>query len=414
MKTLLPWLGGAGVVILTGIGLLIWIVSGNTSNTASSTEDVGSGFVSAPTQTIGSGSSNNSSGEPNGLQTITQGSSASKVFKIADGPVAGATFVQTLNPTTTLARFALQGNGHVQDQPIDVAGSLPRAVSNTTIPGIAKVLWGAKGSVAYLQYIDGSTIKTLSLKFPATTTRVTTQTTQIQFLPDNITTLSPSPDGTRVAYLLSSTDGSVGYSAKYDGSEAKKLFSLPMSQLLLSWPAAAALLLQTKSAAFVPGMLFSVNSSTGSVVPVLSASGLTATANAASSYVVYQTSTPGGTTRLSYVHDNAKNADAALSFDPIPEKCAWSFVSAAVMYCAVPDQYTDASYLDLWHQGAASVADAIMRFDVSDNISDTIATPGVDGGVASDIAEIAVSPDEKYLLFIKKGDRSLWGVRLTR
>jgi hypothetical protein len=84
------------------------------------------------------------------------------------------------------------------------------------------------------------------------------------------------------------------------------------------------------------------------------------------------------------------------------------------MYCAAPLQYVPPAYLDLWHQGAASVADALFSFDVSTGKSEILAAPGgAEGGVESDIAELAVSPDDHYLLFVTRGDRSLWGVRLS-
>ena len=51
-----------------------------------------------------------------------------KVFKIADGPIAGASFTQTSNPTTTLARYVRADNGHVLDLPLGVSGAVARAV----------------------------------------------------------------------------------------------------------------------------------------------------------------------------------------------------------------------------------------------------------------------------------------------
>jgi hypothetical protein len=59
------------------------------------------------------------------------------------------------------------------------------------------------------------------------------------------------------------------------------------------------------------------------------------------------------------------------------------------------------------------MADTLFSFDVTTGQSSIIASPGgSDGGVAADITELSVSPDDHYLLFLKKGDRSLWGVRL--
>ena len=108
-----------------------------------------------------------------------------------------------------------------------------------------------------------------------------------------------------------------------------------------------------------------------------------------------------------------RGTDVALSFDPIPEKCVWGSLATSTLYCAAPLQRV-ANYLDQWHLGTVSVDDSVVSFTPANNTeTNVLAVPGSsDGGVSSDILQLAVSPDEKYLLFVKKGDRSLWGVRL--
>ena len=124
-----------------------------------------------------------------------------KIFKIADGPIAGATFIQTQNPTTTLARYAMADNGHVFDLGIDMPGAVARAVSNTTIPGLVAAQWGVHGSAALLQYLDGQVTKTVYMGLPTTTpTANSRQAIHIQFLPDNINNFSVSPDGKNIVY----------------------------------------------------------------------------------------------------------------------------------------------------------------------------------------------------------------------
>lgn len=400
------------MVVLLIVGLLVWflllaprqtLVSVDQGSTSLGTSNTQSSGVS---QTLPTDTTN---------QTTPIGNiSTQRVFKIADGPVTGATFTQTFNPTTTLARYVLQENGHVMDQPIDIPGSLSRAVSNTTIPGTASVVWGGRGSVAYMQYFDGGVVKTVSLKFPdaATSSRSVTKPVEIQFLPDNVVSLAVSPSGAQVAYLLANGSTGDGYVANIDGGNAKKLFSIGFSQLLLSWPSANTLLLITKSAAGTPGMAFSADVKTGNILPLIYAEGLSAVADALFKNVLYRAESGG--TPASYLHSMQNNTDIPLSFSPIPEKCAWGNLATTTVYCGSPIKYTDASYLDQWHLGAASAADAIISFVPSLNAkTNAVAVPGsADGGVQSDILEMAVSPDDKYLLFITKGDRSLWGVRL--
>jgi len=256
MRVSIFWIIGIAVGIIA-IGLDAWffLFRPPTSSNVTVSQSPG-GLGSATAQTTGT-SGPASTGGTNQTPSIAGGNSSLRVFKIADGPVSGATFTQTFNPTTTLARYVLQENGHVMDQPIDIPGSLARAVSNTTIPGTQEVVWGKGGSVAYMQYLDGTAIKTVSLIFPAaTSTRSVTRPVQIQFLPDNASAVAVSPAGDQVAYLLPSASGSDGYVSNIDGGNAKKLFSIGFSELLLSWPSQSALLLATKSAAGVSGMRF--------------------------------------------------------------------------------------------------------------------------------------------------------------
>jgi len=413
IQTIFYW--GIGVVVVLAIagGAWVFMTSPTPTNVPLSAQNSGFGAGDSRTVVVTQGGENVSATVP--LTTT----SSQKIFKIIDGPVTTATLVQTPHPTTTLARYVLQENGHVLDIVLDNAGTVAKAVSNTTIPGTARGLWTEKGGGVLLQYLEDSITKSVYIGFPLAaptagsgqaTTSTKQQPSRIQFLPNNITDLGISPDGKQVAYLLKTAVGSDGYTAKIDGSASKKLFSTPLAELLVSWPAPQTLLLQTKSAAGVSGAAFSVNAASGAVVPLVYASGLTAIADSTFARIVYQKITSEA---ASFVHDVKTNKDRPLSFNPIPEKCILSKVQASVMYCAAPLSYVAPDYLDQWHQGIASAPDAIFSFDLNTGRSSILAAPGGgDGGVSSDIAEFAVSPDDRYLVFIKKGDRSLWGVRL--
>lgn len=409
----LTWVAGVAIFFVVG-GFLVWFLLFSSPAAPTPTTSTTGGLGTASTQTVGT-SAGNSSGAANGTNVITQSASPQTIFKIADGPVTGAAFVQTFSPTTTLARYVLQENGHVLDQPIDVPGSLPRPVSNTTIPGTKRALWAQDGSMLLLQYQEGAAVKTVSLTFPVGPKTVT-KPVQIQFLPDNVHDVALSPDSKQFTYLLRSASGVDGYIANADGSNAKKIFSFGMSQVLLSWPSANTLLLSSKRASGVPGIIFSVNTKTGGIVPLIYALGVTASANLPFTHILYQVDVPGKDAPTTYARATAKGGDIQLSFNPIPEKCVWSATRASVVYCATPRSYYNTSYLDRWHQGIATLSDSITTFAL-DQLPNTsqIVTPGTsDGGVASDIEEMAVSPDDHYLLFVKKGDRSLWAVRLAQ
>ena len=402
---------GAGVAVFAVLIALAWFFArpAGTNTGATSLPTFGLGApVSTPVQ---SGTSANGAGGSN--LSLAETGAQTKIFKVADGPVTAATIIETGLPTTTLARFVMADNGHVYDLPLGVPGAALRIISNTTIPGIARALWAPGGRAALMQYEDRGAVKTLSMTFPAATS--TPLPSKIQFLPDGIASVALSPDGASAAYLLATASGSTGYISAANGANSKVLFSSPFSQLLISWPAQGTLLAQTPAAAGVPGGLFSINAKTGAVSSLLFAPGLTAIADSGFLHIVYQTLPPGSNLRFSFLHNTKTGGESPLSFDPLPEQCVWSGDNNALMYCAVPLQYVPQNYLDLWHQGLSNTPENIISFNVSTGASAIVAVPGSkDGGAAAEISSIALSQSGNYLLYITKGDRSLWAVRLTQ
>ena len=404
------WIASISVLVLFVAAFVAWFFFfHSTANVSTGTPSTGFGTG------VDTNNTTPASTDTNGTQAInTTTTAAQKIFKIIDGPIVGATLLQTLRPTTTIARYIRQDDGHVFDLPIGIAGAVPRVVSNITIPGGQRAIWLEEGNAALMQYVDDSNIvKTVYLGFPVATTSTAQQTTRIQFLPDNIIDIAASPDGKSLVYLIKIAGGSDGYVARSDGANSKKLFSLPLSQLLITWPSQSTMLVQTKSAAGVQGMAFSINAATGAATQLVTAAGLTASANKAFSFIVYQTS--NGTTKpLSYAYNVKSGLNNGLSFSPVPEKCIWSNATTTTLYCASPLQITPTNYVDLWHQGVSTFADTINIFNLNTNTSKIFAVPGSeDGGVKSDILEMTLSPDERYLSFMTKGDRSLWGVLLS-
>lgn len=336
-----------------------------------------------------------------------------KIFKIHDGPVAGATLIHTTNPTSTIVRYVLANNGHVVELPLGTTGGkLPKTISNTTIPGIEQVAWGKQGRGAILQFTDVGALKSLHMALPDPTA-TSSAPVRIQFLPVGISALSVSPDGASVAYLLQTNAGVDGYVAAINGADPKKLFSLPLSHILLSWPSPATIMAQSPAAYGVPGVVFSIDTKTGAVAPLLYAAGISATANLSFSRVVYQV--PSEETRITYVRNTTTGLSKPLSFDPLPEQCIWGSTKSETLYCAAPTDYTPPNYADLLHLGYSLNQSGIYYFDTNSGKTSVVATPGgAEGGIAGDMVEMAISSDDTYLVYIRRGDRSLWGVRLNQ
>jgi|GEM_PF-1129120 len=349
------------------------------------------------------------------------GATTQPIFKIADGPIAGAELVNYGIPTTTYSRYITSENGHVYEQALDAPGSFPRKLSNTTIPGVSRAIWTDGGNGVIMQYLQSGAIKTVHILF-ATTSTATSEVVIItpaivHFLPDGITGVAASPSGKNIAYMLHSGSGSDVYIAPADGN-AKKLFSLPLSELDISWPATTTVFLYTKSAGGIQGIGFSADTKTGSVVPILYGVGLTATANIFLSNILYRTDTGHGATLYSEKVSSGQSfmiRPVTSLASPLPETCVWNSVHPLQAFCIAPVLSAPDNYLELWHRGEFGVASALVSVDTANNSSSLVATPGSrDGGEPSDACSLAISPDAHYLSFISKSSQKLWGVRLAQ
>lgn len=414
MNRLYVYTGGAVVLVAIVFGVMYIFRPTSSVSPVQNTPDFGQG-----SDVGGSSGGSTATNQPQTPVVVEQGaaSSGNKVYQLLEGPVAGAVVLQMGRPTTTVARFVMADSGRVFDLPLDVPGAVPRVVSNTTVPGIARVVWtagdsapGVRGDGALMQYVDQDTIKTVHVAFPpATTTLSTTGAVKLKFLPDGVQSIAASPDGKSITYLLKAGSGSDGYTAKPDGTSSRKAFALPLMQMLVSWPSQATIMAQSPSAAGVPGVVYSINAQTGTTEPIIYAEGLSASANTAFSKVVYQSASAGA--RSTYVRDVRTGLNTGLSFDPMPERCVWN--TATIIYCASPLTFVPANYLDLWHAGVSTAQDSLFAYDVASGATKIMAAPGSnDGGEAADIAEFSVARDGSYAIYIRKGDRSLWGVRL--
>jgi hypothetical protein len=342
------------------------------------------------------------------------------IFKIAEGPILSATLVQTLNPTTTIARYITAEDGHVLEVSLDSAGAAPHIASNTTIPGLERALWTADGRAVIAQYLDQGHIKSALLNLPVPqATATTTAPASIRFLPDDVGDVASSPDGTRLAYLLRNGTGADGYTMNLDGSNTKKLFSLPLHEILLSWPASTTLFAVEKTASGAPTLAFSINTKTGATDPLLYGLGLTASANPLFSSVLYRSD--DGSSIALFAETPSSGATSPLPLaDPalshlLPESCVWSTVPTLRAFCTAPVGAAGVGFLDLWHRGEVSAPSSIVSVNPASSTVLPVATPGSsDGGEASDVIDLSVSPDGHYLSFISKNTGSLWGVRLSQ
>lgn len=399
-------------LVVGGVMFFLWQYLGNTTNIISTQENTQGEVFGVPATNIidQDNTQNNKDG------VALRDTSTVQIVSISDQPIAGATIIQTTQPISTVARYMQQENGHIYDLPLDITAGTPRPVSNITMPGVQKTFWVQGGRGVLAQYIQNDrTIKTAYIDLEKDSASSSSQT-RMRFLPDNVQDIAVSPSGAFIIYLTRpDKGGTTGYLAKADGSEAKILFTVPLSQTFISWPATTTMLLQTAATSGVEGAVFAINSSSGIVAPLLFGKGITATANNTFSKVLFTTAQSSDSATLSYSRDIRTGNTVTFPSGVLPEKCAWSHMNSSVLYCAKPLGTMLGDYLDSLYFGNIPENDYISVTSTLTGNSIGIAVPGSrQGGKKDRIGNIVVATNDRYILYTNQSDRSLSAVIITQ
>ena len=321
-------------------------------------------------------------------------------------PVSGAIAFE--REEETFFRFVERESGHVFEVRADGAEN-PRRISNTTLPGIHRALW-LDPDTFVLQYLgEEGAVETFRARIAESDTATAgAGSIRGSFLDPQITDIAASPDG-GLAYLSENEAGIRALRTDQSGDNPQTVFRSPLTEWLIEWPGVRAMTLLTKPSFDTSGFFYVVDPQTGVRSAVLrTITALTARANADADTILYSERADG--VMRTNVYDRDADEIRGFPFATLPEKCIWSANSARTIYCAVP-QSLRGEYPDIWYQGIVSFSDDIWRVDLEAGDTELLFTEtrthsGVDG------INLALSPDEDYLLFINKKDYSLWSVRL--
>ncbi len=326
----------------------------------------------------------------------------SPVLKVAEGPVAGATFVSLKNGTTTEEhlRYVERETGHMYDLVLDTNAKV--RLSNTTIPRVQEALWGANGGLVVLRYLsdDKETIETYAATIA--TTSDTSTTLSGTFLPQNIDTITVSPFSPQVFYLLATKPGVAGRLYNAATGETRAVFSSPVSEWLAAWGTPTSVVLSTKPSYLSLGFAYVLNLGTGGTSRLLENTlALTTLPNSAGDILVG--SLQSNTMTISRYDAGAKTLNR-LAGGTLPEKCVWADAVSAV--CALPET-TSGSFPDVWYEGSVSFTDSVWKIDTQKNLTDFL----FDASVTNepfDAIYLSLNNTATLLSFINKKDGSLW------
>lgn len=356
---------------------------------------------------------------PSGTETAPNQPAAteqSPFTQISRGPAAGFTAFTTSTkvtlpatdpkqkPTTRtvfkhVVRYVSRTNGYVYEI---VDESIPTQITNTYIPNIYEASFADGGATALLRFLrdDNRTIATYSVPIPGLNADGTRTQGAGTYFPDNISSLGLSPDGTSVARLTHTGNGSLLASGTTKNTGVKEIISSAFNSWVVSWPTAS-VYLQTKASAFASGYLYRVDAGAKRLVRVLGdIPGLTATVSPKGAYVLYSESVPDGfRTKLLTVKTGKV---ITLPIATLPEKCTW--LKSENLICAGNATATIANYPDDWYSGTLSFSDSLYRI-----IADGAIVDRIDDGTRSyDAINLRVNEEAGMLYFIDKPTGLLW------
>jgi hypothetical protein len=288
-----------------------------------------------------------------------------------------------------------------------------RQFSTTIIPRIYEAFFGGKAESVVMRYLkaDDKTISTFTGSLPKEVLGGdTTNNNEVKgsFLPENISDMSVSPDGSKVFYLLDMGDGVVGVTAGILGTTKIQMFDSPFTEWLSQWPASKMITLTTKPSYSVPGYMYAINPDKKDFIRIIgNINGLTTLTNPSGKLVLY------GNSNLSLSIYNIETGEiVVLPIQTMPEKCVWNKTSTFI-YCAVPKFINSGLYPDMWYQGEVSFSDDIWKIDVQSGSGSLIMDATISGtGESIDGTKLALDEAETFLLFVNKIDSYLWELKL--
>lgn len=427
------WIILGGIILLLLIGVIVFLLIHKKGTDASGDKSIGSLFGSSGADTgrpsptginpgtqVGDGTAgqNNDQGEP--------------LFRqLANIPVAGATAV--MHDGKTYVRYVSRENGNIFE--VDPLSGVTTQLTNTTIPRIYEAEWGNSGNSVVLRYLvhdqlsRQDTIKTYlaNLILPITQASSTSGQSSVgtlkgDFLPDNISALSVSPDGAHLFYLLPIQEGVSGSIVSIATLGTREVLRSTFSEWLPELLNSGLVVLTTKPSANVPGFSYLYNplNKTFSRL-VREKNGLTTHSEASGNRMVYSENISGNTVldlydAKGFLSDDGETVHTQpLQLSTLPEKCVWSG-NHIRLFCAAFSAPPKAEIPDDWYQGALSFSDTFWTINTDTSEITFLVDPSKEKSAlrSFDVFSPFVGGDEKHFFFIDKNDATLWSMHLIK
>jgi hypothetical protein len=299
-------------------------------------------------------------------------------------------------------RYVSRNSGYVYE--IKDSGT-PIQISNIYVANIYEAYLADKGKTAILRFLrdDAKTISSYSVPIPEKNIDGTRTQKDGSYLPDGISSMAVSPDGTTIARITLDGGTAVLTSTSSTNTNRKELFRSPFREWLVSWGPQKSIYLQTKASGNVEGFLYQVDQVNKRLTRVLgNIKGLTTSISPNGTYILYSESNPRGfSTKLLTVKTGIVRS---VGNSILPEKCVW--LKDENLICAGGGTIPEGNYPDTWYTGTTTLSDQVFRIYTSANVFDVLHSPTE--GESFDMTNLQVDEDLNLLYFIDKPSGILW------
>lgn len=323
-----------------------------------------------------------------------------QLWKITDNPVAGSGWVDGS------IWYVRRDTGHIYSyNPQEREGE---RISNTTIPQVQKAVISPSGNHVIYRYLgDGDTLRTYVATLTEKGGDIPYQIDG-EFIPNDTTDLTFSPDGNELFYIRSNHEVAAGIIRNLQTQQQETAFESSIREWRTGWNTQDGITLFTKPTRDSDGFAYLLDPVDGSLEKITEGAGLTVKISSDGKYILASSYANGEyKTQLKSINNSQS---ASLTTETLSDKCSW-VDGEAVFFCGVPEDFPRNALKD-WYQGTYAYTDQLTLFNADTESQDLLFDNSQLDKGPFDITNISVDDEFRYLQFINQRENTLWGYSL--
>lgn len=322
---------------------------------------------------------------------------SSGLQQLTTRPVAGFVSLTATTSSSTVARYAEQGTGHIYD--IDLGTGEEKLVSRTTIPRVREAVFSPDGSGVALTSITNYEKNTFVGQI-----HELEQTLVGENIAPNVSHIN-FPDNENIQFTLIGDNGTKGFRYPFvTGGTWAELFSTPFKDVTMTWNKEQNYF-YNKPAENLPGYLYKIESGEYKPTDIL---GYSLVAKASDKYIATTKSLNHEYTSNFINKKSGETYESPILFTP--EKCVFSKLNSDRIWCAA--EIGNKLNLNEWYKGTQTSTDYVWEISVLAKTGRLVGNLKKDSGREIDVSSITISHNEKIMLFTNKLDNTLWKLDL--